>query len=176
VDAQGWGWEVTSSGYGDLQGGSDANRWYTDVFSGTSSASPIVLGALACTQGVLKAEGMPLMSSERARQLLRSTGSPQQSATDRPATQRIGNRPNLRQLIPAALRQWIYSTTIQYTYALTASQSAWAYIKNIGWRQVATGSPDGVTNVHTIACEAQASGKPVHVYIDDTKLYNIWIP
>jgi Subtilase family len=176
LDAQGWGWEVTSAGYGDLQGGSDANRWYTDVFSGTSSASPIVLGTLACTQGVLKAKGMPLMSSERARQLLRATGSPQQSAPDRPASQRIGNRPNLRQLIPAALRQWIYSTTIQYTYALTASQSAWAYITGLGWRQLATGSPDGVANVHAIACEAQASGKPVHVYIDDTKLYNIWIP
>jgi hypothetical protein len=32
-----------------------------------------------------------------------------------------------------------------------------------------------VTNVHAMACEAQASGKPVHVYIDDVKLYNIWL-
>jgi hypothetical protein len=175
IDAQGWGWEVTTTGYGDLQGGGDQDRWYTDLFSGTSSASPIVVGALACTQGVLKAKSMPLMTSEVARQLVRSTGSPQQAAPNRPVSQRIGNRPNLRQLIPAALRQWVYSTTIQFNYALTTSQGAWAYIKDIGWRQVAAGAPDGVTNVFGMACEAQASGKPVHVYIDDTKLYNIWL-
>jgi hypothetical protein len=176
VDAQGWGWEVTSAGYGDLQGGGDKNRWYTDQFSGTSSASPIVVGALACTQGVLKSKGMPMMTSEVARNLLRATGSPQQAATGRPVSQRIGNRPNLRQLIPAALRQWVHNTTIQFTYALTSSQSVWAYIKDLGWRQVETGAPDGVTNVFGMACEAQASGKAVHVYIDDTKLYNIWMP
>lgn len=175
VDAQGWGWEVTATGYGDLQGG-DPGRWYTDTFSGTSSASPIVVGALACTQGVLKAKGMPLMTSERARQLLRLSGSPQQGTPDRPVTQRVGNRPNLRQLIPAALRQWVYNATIQYTYAATASQSAWAFITGLGWRQIATGAPDAVTNVFSVACEAQATGKPVHVYIDDVRLYILWAP
>jgi hypothetical protein len=176
VDAQGWGWEVTTTGYGDLQGGADPNRWYTDQFSGTSSASPIVVAALASTQGVLKAKGMPLMTSQGARDLLRITGSPQQAATDRPVSQRVGNRPNLRQLIPAALRQWIYNATIQYTYAVTTTQSAWVYIKDLGWRLIATGAPDGVTNVFGVACEAQAAGKPAHVYIDDTRLYNIWLP
>lgn len=45
------------------------------------------------------------MSPIRARKLLRSTGTLQQDAPGRPRSQRIGNRPNLRQLIPAALRQ-----------------------------------------------------------------------
>ena len=36
---------------------------------------------------------------------MRSTGTPQTSAPGRPRTQRIGNRPNLRQLIPRALHQ-----------------------------------------------------------------------
>jgi hypothetical protein len=121
VDAQGWGWEVTSSGYGDLQGGSDRDFWYTDIFSGTSSASPIVVGALACVQGVLRARGAALLTSEQARQLLRTTGSPQQAGPSftflpnmsgsgypqvypaRPATERIGNRPNLRQMIAQLL-------------------------------------------------------------------------
>ena len=53
VDAQGWGREVTTTGYGDLQGGPDEDVWYTDQFSGTSSASPIVVGALGCVQGML---------------------------------------------------------------------------------------------------------------------------
>lgn len=99
VDAQGWGREVTTAGYGDLQGGPDEDRWYTDQFSGTSSASPIIVGAIACVQGVLQAANRRLLTPVRARQLLRSTGSAQQDAPGRPRTQRIGNRPNLRQMI-----------------------------------------------------------------------------
>lgn len=103
IDAQGWGREVTTTGYGDLQGGANRDLWYTDQFSGTSSASPIVVGAIGCLQGILRARGRSLLTPQRVRTLLRSTGSPQQDATGRPRTQRIGNRPNLRELIPAAL-------------------------------------------------------------------------
>ena len=100
VDAQGWGQEVTTTGGnnsspGDLQGGLDENLWYTDKFAGTSSASPIVVGALACIQGALKAGGKPLLTPIAARNLLRNFGSLQQDAPGRPATQRIGNRPDL---------------------------------------------------------------------------------
>ncbi|MFD8500491.1 S8 family serine peptidase [Amycolatopsis sp. NPDC059657] len=104
VDAQGWGREVTSTGYGDLQGGTSQDLWYTNTFSGTSSAAPIVVGALACLQGILHERGPLRLTPARARALLRATGSPQQDAPGRPATQRIGNRPDLRQLIPAATR------------------------------------------------------------------------
>ena len=101
VDAQGWGREVTTTGgrrdnAGDLQGGSDENKWYTDRFSGTSSASPIVVGAVGCCQGALKAAGRTLLTPADARSLLRSTGSPQTDAPGRPASQRIGNRPDLK--------------------------------------------------------------------------------
>jgi Subtilase family/FG-GAP-like repeat len=102
VDVQGWGREVTSTGYGDLQGGSNQDLWYTNQFSGTSSASPIVVGSLACVAGVLRARGHRHLTSERARRLVRGSGAPQQDTTGRPASQRIGTRPNLRQLIPAA--------------------------------------------------------------------------
>jgi len=43
------------------------------------------------------------MTSDQARRLLRATGSPQQDAPGRAASQRIGNRPNLRELIPTAV-------------------------------------------------------------------------
>lgn len=102
VDAQGWGREVTTTGYGDLQGGASADLWYTDTFAGTSSASPIVVGALACVQGVLRARGLNPLTPPHARELLRSTGTPQQDTPGRPVTQRIGNRPNLKLLIVAA--------------------------------------------------------------------------
>jgi hypothetical protein len=120
VDCQGWGWEVTTAGYGDLQGGSNEDLWYTDQFSGTSSASPIIVGTLGCVQGVLRAAGRIPLTPARARELLRISGSPQQDAPGRPRTQRIGNRPNLRQLIPLALetREWV---GVQFTGIVPAN-------------------------------------------------------
>jgi hypothetical protein len=121
ADAQGWGREVTTAGYGDLQGGL-MNQWYTEQFSGTSSASPIVVGAIACVQGVLRARGRIPLTPARARDLLRATGSPQTDAPGRPATQRIGNRPDLRQLIPLAVQQG-YWIGIQFIGTLQPNQT-----------------------------------------------------
>jgi hypothetical protein len=98
VDVQGWGREVTTTGYGDLQSGQE-DIWYTDVFSGTSSASPIIVGAVGCMQGALRAANKTLLTPATARNILRATGSPQQNEPGRPASQRIGNRPNLRQAL-----------------------------------------------------------------------------
>jgi hypothetical protein len=101
VDVQGWGREVTTTGrswaVADLHNGGPS-AWYTDQFSGTSSASPIVVGACAAMQGWLRAAGKPLLTSIAARNHFRASGSPQQDEPGRPATQRIGNRPNLRTL------------------------------------------------------------------------------
>lgn len=99
VDCQGWGREVTTTGYGDLQGGVDEDQWYTDQFSGTSSASPIVVGVLGCVQGILRERGDLPLTPDQARAILRQTGSAQQAAPGRPRSQRIGNRPDLRQII-----------------------------------------------------------------------------
>lgn len=98
VDTQGWGREVTTAGYGDLQGGTNEDLWYTDRFSGTSSASPIIVGVVASLQGMARARGVPVLTPAQIRNCLRTTGSPQQDEPGRPATQRVGTRPNLRQL------------------------------------------------------------------------------
>lgn len=91
ADAQAWGREVVTTGYGDLAGATNENAAYSAIFSGTSSASPIVVGALACIQGMLKAAGKPLLTPLTARQLLRSTGTPQPAGSGR-----IGNLPDIR--------------------------------------------------------------------------------
>jgi subtilisin family serine protease len=102
IDCQGWGKQVVAAGYGNLQGGPVEQRWYMDDFGGTSSATPIVAGTLACLQGAMKARDKDkLVSPTRARELLRTTGSKQQDGPGLPATQRIGSRPDLRQLIAA---------------------------------------------------------------------------
>ncbi|MBH0777796.1 S8 family serine peptidase [Nocardia bovistercoris] len=97
LDAQGWGLEVTTTGYGDLQGGGDEDYWYTDVFSGTSGAAPIVVGAIVCGQGIA-AHGAGPRTPAEVRALLRATGSPQVSAPGSPAGRRIGNLPDIRAL------------------------------------------------------------------------------
>ena len=95
VNVQGWGWHVTTLGYGDAQGGADENKWYTHRFSGTSSASPIVTGAVACIQGVAKTKlGAPLLP-KKVRDILVQTGTPQQASPGVPLSQYIGPLPDL---------------------------------------------------------------------------------
>jgi hypothetical protein len=100
IDCQGWGFEVTGLSYGDLND-LGPNRVYTDIFAGTSSASPMIAGGLACIQGALRAKGAALLNASSARVLLRQYGVPQQDAPGRPATENIGNRPDLRRIFAA---------------------------------------------------------------------------
>ncbi|MFD0553764.1 S8 family peptidase [Streptomyces rectiviolaceus] len=180
VDAQGWGRETTTTGGswnqpGDLQGGADEIAWYTDTFSGTSSASPVVVGALACLQGMLKAAGQQLMTPQRARAVLRSTGSPQQDAPGRPASQRIGNRPDIKSavtnLLPSAVgagraeRYW--DELLPYPNELPPRLRLFVAGE---WRNLNHPSPDIRQAVHA----AFAGGHPdVRVWFSDDEVVGL---
>ena len=97
VDLHAWGEKVVTLGYGDLSG-SGEDRWYTDSFSGTSSAAPIVVGAVANLQGIANATGMGPLEPRALRELLRATGTPQASSD-----KQIGPMPDLRGAIPLLL-------------------------------------------------------------------------
>lgn len=98
VDVQAWGRDVTTFGYGDhFFPNSDKRQKYTEVFSGTSSATPIVAGAVAVLQGVRRAAGLTPYNAVQMAALLKQTGSPQTGNT----AQRIGPLPNL----PAAINK-----------------------------------------------------------------------
>jgi subtilisin family serine protease len=101
LNVHGWGWHVTTLGYGDAQGGASQNAWYTLRFSGTSSASPIVTGAVACLQGRAKAKNGAPLSPSKVRQILVKTGTPQAPGPGVPLTQNIGPLVNLA----AAIKQ-----------------------------------------------------------------------
>ncbi|MCK4305777.1 MAG: S8 family serine peptidase, partial [Candidatus Eisenbacteria sp.] len=88
VDLHGWGYSVVTCGYGDLQGG-DEEEWYTESFAGTSSATPIVTGSVACIQGLVKDAFGICLEAKLARDILVDTGTPQTGS------QHIGPRPNL---------------------------------------------------------------------------------
>jgi hypothetical protein len=122
-------------------------------------------------QGVLKAQGAPLLTPARAISLLRSTGSPQQDTPGRPATQRIGNRPDLRQMIPAVARTWHNNVTVTRVFTSYHSQNAWAHLGGLGWRKIETGNKDGVTNMLLLFARAVAGGQKVDVYADGSKVY-----
>lgn len=97
VDVQGWGRRVATLDYGDLQSCDvTGERHYTDEFSGTSSASPIVAGAAILVQSYAKAHGRLLTPAE-VRQVLHDTGTPQ--AGD--ARDAIGPRPDLARALEA---------------------------------------------------------------------------
>ena len=95
VNVQAWGWHVTTCGYGDAQGGKDQNRWYTHRFSGTSSASPIVTGAVACIQSRALARRRRPLPPRTVRSILIRTGTPQVAGPRVPLGQHIGPQPNL---------------------------------------------------------------------------------
>jgi len=95
VDVQGWGRKVATLDYGDLQNcatdeSTYVDRHYTDEFSGTSSASPIVAGAAVLLQSYAKQQGT-LLSPAQVRDILARTGTPQTGDT----RQHIGPRPDL---------------------------------------------------------------------------------
>lgn len=98
VNVQGWGEHVTTTGYGDAQGGPE-KKWYTHRFSGTSSASPIVTGAVACLQGIAKAGWETPFTPAEVRELLIRTGTRQADDPIRPRTQHIGPLPNLEEAL-----------------------------------------------------------------------------
>ena len=177
VDVQGWGYEVTTTGYGDLQGGTDQNIWYTDQFNGTSSASPIIVGTLACLQGILRTNGRIPLSPTRAREVLRATGSAQQSAPGRPNTERIGNRPNLRQLIPLVL-QTNFWTGVQFTGTLAANATQrwftfnWPAHWHVVWTVVPTSPLPGAPQTRLKVQVERSSDAFITYWLNVTNLTN----
>ncbi|MFO0972357.1 MAG: S8 family serine peptidase [Phycisphaerae bacterium] len=98
VDLQGWGEKVYSTGYGDAYAAEGKNNWFTAVFSGTSSASPIVASACVALQSAYKVAGGAFLTPAQVKNALQTTGSPQQNGTN-PATQNIGPRPDVPKAI-----------------------------------------------------------------------------
>ena len=93
VDGNGWGQNVTTTGYGALfDGGGDPRQRYTATFSGTSSATPIVTSAIAATISAAKFQLGQVLTPAQARTLIRTHGLP--VAT-------IGRRPDLALLFGA---------------------------------------------------------------------------
>ena len=98
VDAQGWGNAVATTGKGDLYSAEGPDAFYTAGFNGTSSASPVVAGSVACLQGAFRAANAGAnLAVSGLKMLFRETGSPQ---TGNAALENIGPLPDLAAALP----------------------------------------------------------------------------
>ncbi|MCA8973488.1 MAG: S8 family serine peptidase, partial [Planctomycetes bacterium] len=97
IDANGWGYNVVTTGYGTLFNPGDVRQHYASGFNGTSSATPIVTGAVLALRGAaiaqLDATAAAALDMFAIRTLLRTTGTPIAS---------ISNRPDCEALLAAA--------------------------------------------------------------------------
>lgn len=90
VNVQGWGTDVLTTGYGNYSMlGNDPNQSYT-LFSGTSSATPVVASCVIALLSRAKASNYNLTPTE-VRTILVTTGLPQSGNTNTP----IGPLPNM---------------------------------------------------------------------------------
>src|SRR5690606_3694378 len=96
VNIHGWGWNVLSSGSGDFAKiGGDFNQQYT-MFSGTSSATPIVASCVAVLNSYYHSLTGNYLNSTQLIQILQDTGI-SQSWTEYPGN--IGPLPNMQAAI-----------------------------------------------------------------------------
>ncbi|KAK4118102.1 subtilisin-like protein [Parathielavia appendiculata] len=92
IDVFAWGENVDTT---DTDYSYGTESWYTCCFSGTSSASPIVVGAAAILQGISLATRGAKMGPLEIRDMLKINGTPSAD----PAYDRISVMPNLKAII-----------------------------------------------------------------------------
>jgi hypothetical protein len=114
VNVHGYGNAVVTTGYGGLFNPTGlCDQQYTSGFGGTSSASPMIVGACASLQGISKAKYGVTLTPAQMRATLPYNGTPQGA----PLTRNIGPMPDLVQAI-----DWIEpDVTASYTPA------GWSY-------------------------------------------------
>ena len=96
ITCNGWGRNVVTTGYGTLFNPTgQTDQQYTNTFSGTSSASPIVTGVVANLASLIEVQEERVISIQEMRQLLRQHGTPQNN----PQSGAIGTRPDLQQML-----------------------------------------------------------------------------
>lgn len=101
IDCYGWGQNITTAGYGDLDAGTGDDSSYTDNFGGTSGASPMITAAALIVQGMYQATNGTRLSPGQMRSLLSNpaTGTPQGAVV----AGNIGVMPDLHAVITSLI-------------------------------------------------------------------------
>lgn len=163
IDCFAWGENVTTTGYGDLDnGGGNADKWYTDTFKRTSSASPIIVSAAALVQSNYQATTGTLLSPLQMRAILANpaTGTAQGGAV----AGAIGVMPDLAAIVPTLglvpdiyLRDAVGDTgTIPWTGSISVSPDVIVLPSPVADPQLAFGEGSGTENSATLGYEAES--------------------
>lgn len=172
IDCYGWGNNVTTCGYGDLDaGGGDDNKSYTSVFQNTSAASPIVTGAAIILQGMYEANTGTRLSPLQMRALLSdpATGTAQGGGV----AGNIGVMPDLQAIIGTTLgivpdiylRDNLGDTgVVPSTGSISTSPDIIVRPSAVTDPQTAFGQGSGTENSNTLGYEVEA-GQPNFIYV-----------
>jgi subtilisin family serine protease len=102
IDCYGWGENIVTVGYGDLDDGLGSdNRTYTSNFGGTSGASPIITGAVLILQSIHQHEFGIRLTPDQMRTIL---SNPTTGTSQGPEPGHIGVMPNLRAIVENLLK------------------------------------------------------------------------
>jgi len=171
IDCFAWGENVVSTGYGDLDnGGGNADRWYTDTFQGTSSASPIIVSAAALVQASYRASTSTFLSPGQMRAILSNpaTGTAQGMGV----AGAIGVMPNLHAIVPTLglladvyLRDAVGDTgQVPWPGAISVSPDVIVVPSPVANPQVTYGEGSGTENSATLGSVVE-SGQENSVYV-----------
>ena len=171
VDCYGWGENVITCGYGDLTPGAGSDADYTAIFAGTSSASPIVVGAAVLTQSLYRNATGARLSPGQMRAILANPANGTPQGTGIPGN--IGVMPNVRQigqnvlgLVPDVyLRDAIGdSGVVPHAGALSTSPDVILRPVPVANPGTAFGEGSGTENDETLGFQAEA-GQDNTIYV-----------
>lgn len=167
VDVQGWGEGVATLGYGDLFfPNQDVRQAYTTSFSGTSSAAPMVSGAVAIVQGIRRGRGLTDLSSQDMRTALLIGATPQTGGSH------IGPLPNLRGIIQAIP---ITAPSITATGTAAGVTVTWSAVAGAsGYQIFRQDSAGGAWNLLNSTSSTQYSDAPAagHTFLYRVRAYD----
>jgi serine protease len=166
VDCYGWGNSIDTT---TTNAAGTANNLYTTGFSGTSGASPIVVGAALIVQGLAQASLGYRFGPRALRELLKIGGTPSAS----PATDGIGVMPNLKAIITSGelnlapdlyLRDYVGDTGNPTGGAVSMSPDIILRAAAIADPQTSFGSGSGTENNPALSTDAE-TGHDNFVYV-----------
>ena len=171
IDCFAWGENVTSCGYGDLDAGTGDNSTYTNTFQGTSSASPIIVGAALILQGMYEANTGTRLSPTQMRNILSdpATGTLQGGGV----AGDIGVMPDLRAIINNTLQVVpdVYlrdnvgdSGAVPVIGGISGSPDIIVRPTTVADPNAAFGQGSGTENSSTLGYEAEA-GQDNYIYV-----------
>ena len=139
VDVQGHGENVVTTGYGDLYSDWGPDYYYTNVFSGTSGASAVIAGAVACCSGYFQ-NGLhsnpEYLTPEEVRTLLIENSTNQIT----PPAGHIGGLPDLNRIFDAMEPMGgigcVNNGDVNNDFRVTAGDARLAFLTAIGVYEV----------------------------------------